>query len=124
MRQERFKKKCEPVGIDDTGELAGRMHRKLGDADIDRRDAETRCGDRANCGSAGHVVARDKRLHWDSSAFGQGKNVRGTWSVGAVSGIGVPFEDRAAIEKHGMIGLVTFGPIWMRRMSAIGGDAQ
>ena len=39
--EESFEELLEAVGIDDPAHLSGRMHRELGDTDIDGDDAET-----------------------------------------------------------------------------------
>ena len=47
----------------DAAQLAGRVHRQLGDADVDGGDAEAGGRDRSDRRAARHVVAGDERLH-------------------------------------------------------------
>ena len=66
-------------------QLPGRVHRQLGAADVDGRDAEARRGDRPDGRAARHVVAGDEHLPRHAGPLAGARRTRA--AVGGVGGV-------------------------------------
>ena len=82
-------------------QLAGRVHRQLGDADVDGGDAEAGGRERADRRPARHVVARHEHLARHAGvARRPAANSAAVSAVGGVALVGVDLDRRAAVDER------------------------
>ena len=114
----------EVARIVGTAQLAGRVHRQLRDADVDRGDAEPGRRHRPDGRSARHVVARDEHLPRHAGALARSLEHCGRLGRRGITLIGVDLDRRAGIDDRAVPGFVTFGVVRMHGVGVVGRDAR
>jgi hypothetical protein len=100
------------------------VHRELGDADVDRGDAEAGGGDRSDGRSAGQVRAHHERLQRHGGALGRQAQDRCARGIGGVAHVGVELEHGTAVQVDAVLGLVALGVVGVRGVGAVGRHAR
>ena len=104
--------------------LAGRVHRELGDTDVDGRDAEAGRGDRPDGRAARQIGAHHERLQRHRRPLGREAHDRRAGGVGGVADVGVELEHRAAVQVDPVLGLVALGVVRVGGVGAVGREAR